>query len=167
VTDDTHETLARSLFSSEGKKPAQRRRAAKSSELSPSAGDPESDRDPTDPTVDPAFDLAKLQATAQAWEEKYHQAQTELETLRPQLQTLQAQLEQQAKLIQEQQAAITFWQQKAQAPTPAQPSASPPAPPTLPTRPHQTLKPPLKPLAVPPTPSQPHGVDPLPDFMLD
>ncbi len=158
MTDDTHETLARSLFSSEGKKPVQRRRAAKSSEPDPSAGDPDSDRDPTH-SVDPDFDLAKLQAAAQAWEEKYHQAQTELETLRPQLQTLQAQLEQQAKLIQEQQAAITFWQQKAQAPTPA--------PPTLPTRPHQTLKPPLKPLAVPPTPSQPHAADPLPDFMLD
>lgn len=141
MTDENHETLARSLFTPEGKKSPPRRRPAKA----------ETDSDPQETAHEE--EIAKLQALVQAWESKYQQAQGELETLRPQLASLQAQVEQQAKLIQEQQAAISFWQQKAQSP----------APPTLPTRPHHAVKP----LPVPPKPSQPHPPDPLPDFMLD
>ncbi|MEN9219580.1 MAG: hypothetical protein Q6K99_08460 [Thermostichales cyanobacterium BF4_bins_65] len=138
MTDENNETLARSLFTPEGKKPAPRRRPAKAD------GDPEIQEASED-------ELSKLQALVKAWEAKYQQVQGELESLRPQLASLQAQVEQQAKLIQEQQAAINFWQQKAQ------------TPPTLPTRPHHAVKP----LPVPPKPSQPQPPDPLPDFMLD
>jgi len=146
VTDDNHETLARSLFSSEAKKPVQRRRSPKAPEPSPDTSDTISE-----PQPEMTAELSTLQGVAQAWQEKYQQAQSELETLRPQLQRLQTQLHQQTKLIQEQQEAIQFWQQKTQTPT------------TLPTRPHQTLKP----MAVPPKKAPLHPPDPLPDFMLD
>ncbi|GAB4211333.1 MAG: hypothetical protein OHK0012_03600 [Synechococcales cyanobacterium] len=160
---DADDTLARSLFTAEGKKPTQRKRSSTAKSTGEAVSTAPVTSSDTGTSEEPSAavetqatanaELARVQALAIAWEGKYQHVQTELDTLRPQLAQLQAKVEQQVKTIQEQQEAIAFWQQKAET-----------KPQVLPALPKNLKSQPLPPQ---PKPTLSTRVDALPDFMLD